>query len=304
MRSRRPGDGFPTLVGDKLLIMGKPGVLRVAEASPEGYRELASVDLFDEVSWSAPAFAGGSIYLRSMDSLARVDPAVVEMAATPEEIAGSQPESLGFAAFLAELAGLEDGEKAARVDAFLAPYVAGDRATPIIEASGEVHFLYRGEVGDVSIIGDHIGFRREDPMTRVPGTDIFVSSTRLEPDVAIYYGFLVDYGDPAADPLNPQPGSGLFGDVSRFEMPGYASPGDFSTEAADERRGRLEEISWESEILEGQTRKAQVYLPAGYDSGGDRRYPALYVQDGGEALEIRSFPETPWITRSGSRRRR
>jgi len=51
-------------------------------------------------------------------------------------------------------------------------------------------------------------------MTRVPGTDLFTCSTRLEPDAAINYGFVVDYGEPSPDPLNPRPGSGLFGDVS------------------------------------------------------------------------------------------
>ena len=72
-RSREPGDGFPTVVGDHLVIMNKPGTLRVAKASPEGYQEVTSLDLFGEHSWSAPAYANGRLYLRSMDQLARVD---------------------------------------------------------------------------------------------------------------------------------------------------------------------------------------------------------------------------------------
>ena len=40
-RSREPGDGFPTLVGDQMAIITKPGSLHVVEASPDGYQELA-----------------------------------------------------------------------------------------------------------------------------------------------------------------------------------------------------------------------------------------------------------------------
>ena len=65
-RSREPGDGFPTLVGDHLVIMTKPGMLRVAKASPEGYDEVTTLELFDEHSWSAPSYAAGHIYARSM----------------------------------------------------------------------------------------------------------------------------------------------------------------------------------------------------------------------------------------------
>ena len=34
-RSRKPGDGFPTLVGEHLVIITKPGGLHVVEATPE-----------------------------------------------------------------------------------------------------------------------------------------------------------------------------------------------------------------------------------------------------------------------------
>ena len=46
------------------------------------------------------------------------------------------------------------------------------------------------------------------------------------------------------------------------------------------RRGRLERISsFPSKVL-GNAREITVYLPAGYDESGDRRYPVLYMQDG------------------------
>lgn len=276
-RSREPGDGFPTVVGDHLVIMTKPGSLHVVAADPEEYREVARLDLFAEAgeqSWSEVAFAGGSLYARSMGSLARID--VASGAAGdegPDWIANT-----AFGAFLADVEAADD--KAATVDAFL----AAQESFPIVEPSGAVHFVYRGEAQDVGIVGDMIGYRREDPMTRVPGTDLFYWSTLLEPDAAVSYGFIPDYGEVVADPRNDEAASGLFGDVSWLAMPAWDA-GDFLGEATAERRGTLETVTWDSAILEGQTRTAKVYLPAGLDRGSDRRYPVVYVHDGKAALE-------------------
>ncbi len=65
---------------------------------------------------------------------------------------------------------------------------------------------------------------------------------------------------------------------------------------ADVRRGRLEVIPrFESKIL-GNERDVTMYLPAGYDDGDDRRYPALYMQDGQNLFDPqRSFiPGQHW----------
>jgi enterochelin esterase family protein len=47
----------------------------------------------------------------------------------------------------------------------------------------------------------------------------------------------------------------------------------------------METVEWESTVREGQKRKAEVYLPAGYDQQTERRYPVLYVHNGQEALD-------------------
>ncbi len=272
-RSREPGDGFPTLVGNHIVMMTKPGTLHVIEASPEAYKEVAQIELFDEHSWSEVAFADGHLFARSMGHLARIDPAQAEDGGSA---AASWIASTGFGAFLAGLDGAED--RKAAVDAFMAE----QKSFPIIEPSaGAVHFVYRGEASDVGIVGDMIGFRREDPMTHVPGTDLFYYSTQLEPDAAVSYGFLPDYGEPIPDPLNDRANGGLFGEVSWFSMPAWQS-GDFFGEAS--AKGRLETVEWESKIIEGP-RSVQVYLPAGYDADEDRRYPVAYIHGGKEALE-------------------
>jgi len=274
-RSREAGDGFPTLVGGHLVIMTKPGTLGVAEASPTGYHEVARLDLFDEQSWSAVAYADGHLYARSMAHLARVD-----LVAGAVEPGGSQSwiAATEFGRFLDEAGKASD--KVAVIDAFLAK----QKSFPIVEDTGAVHFLYRGKATDVGIVGDMIGFRREDPMTQLADTDLFHYSTRLEPDAAITYGFIVDYGKPIADPHNARPGRGLFGEVSWFAMPARRRFG-FPDEVEPGRQGRLEPLEWESRVREGKKRTAQVYLPAGYDARAERRYPVIYLHDGKDALD-------------------
>lgn len=274
-KSREPGDGFPTLVGDHLVIITKPGTLHVAKASPDGYQEISRVELFPgEQSWSMVAYADGRLYARSMAHLARIDPGgtAAEPGAGRTWIAGTS-----FGRFLEEVGKASD--KKGVIDAWLAK-----QTFPIVEPGGVVHFIYRGDARDVGIVGDMIGFRREDPMTRVAGTDLFYYSTRLEPDAAVTYGFIVDYGKPIPDPLNPRPGKGLFGEVSWLSMPAWREPRSLA-DASGARPGRLETLEIESKVYEGKKRQAQVYLPAGYDTERSRRYPVLYVHEGKQALE-------------------
>ena len=211
-----------------------------------------------------------------MANLARIDVTSGEIqleASTPGVGRG------GFASFLAEVEQAPD--KRSVVDAFL------ERQTsfPIIEGPDRVHFVYRGEADDIGIVGDMIGSRREEPMVRVEGTDLYYFSSRLERDASINYGFIKDFGDePSPDPLNPSAGDGVFGEVSWFAMPAWQPP-TFLAEAAPARQGRFETVEWESEAREGQKRTAQVYLPAGFDAGSDRRYPSAYFFAGKEALE-------------------
>jgi enterochelin esterase-like enzyme/outer membrane protein assembly factor BamB len=283
-KSREPGDGFPTLVGDQLVIITKPGTLHVAAASPTGYQEVARLDLFGEQSWSSVAFAGGHLYARSMASLARIDPGEgAGPAGGKTWIARTE-----FGRFLEDVAGAQDKKSA--VDAFLARH----KSFPIVEETGAVHFIYRGEAKDVGIVGDMVGFRREDPMTRVPGTDLFHYSTRLEPDAAVSYGFLIDYGKPARDPLNERTSKGLFGEVSMLEMPARRSTE--APAAPQGPQGEMQSLEFESKVLapkpdeDGKAapaakREVKVYLPPGYGKEPDRRYPVLYVQGAKDAIE-------------------
>ncbi len=59
------GCGALSAAGGKLLIMSDDGFLSVAEASPDGYRELAKTKVFDDHTWTMPVLARGRIYCRS-----------------------------------------------------------------------------------------------------------------------------------------------------------------------------------------------------------------------------------------------
>lgn len=283
-RSREPGDGFLTLVGDKLVVMTKPGTLHVAAASPDGFTELAQIQLFDEHSWSEVAYNDGALFARSMTQLARVDvaDAVTTMGSAHGWVSGTE-----FGGFLKSV------EAATDKNAVISTYFESQSSFPIVEGTDIVHFVYRGDSEDVGIVGDMIGFRREDPMTRVEGTDLFYYSTRLEPEAAVTYGFIVNYESATADPLNPNPAKGLFGEVSWLAMPAWRAP-EFINDSGDSSNGTLETVEWDHEITkevdgeetkEIEKRTAQVYLPAGFDAASDKRYPTIYVHGGKEALE-------------------
>lgn len=276
-RSREPGDGFPTLVGDQLVVVTKAQTLHVGPASPAGWTERARIDLFDHLAWTAPSVVGTAAYARSTGEVVRVDWTAAP-AARPAPPAAATVGSPTFARFVA---GLETAaDRKAAVDAFLAGLPPG----PIVDPPDRVLFLYRGEVKDVGLVSDLIGFRREDPLQRVPGTDLFFYEARVEPGARVSYAFVPDFGKPVPDPRNPRmvPGAAPGTEASSLAMPGWQEP-DHLAEAPEASRGRLEAIAFTSASRAGMKVPLQVYLPAGYDAGS-RRHPAAYVLDGDGAV--------------------
>lgn len=281
-RSREPGDGFPILVGDDIVMVTKAGSVHLIDATPEGYREIAGLEVFDDNPWSEAAYWDGALFVRGMHELARLQIAGAGAGSTRDDawVAGTS-----FGAFLAELAAADD--PGAAIDAWM----ERQSGFPVIDrATNSAHFVFRGDAQDVGIVGDLLGARREEPLTRVPGTDLFHFSMRFEPDAAMGYGFIVDYADEATpDPLNPRVDEGLFGEVSWFAMPGWV--GRHGAGRAPEATGRMETHEWTSTVREEPAqRRAEVWLPPGYDDG-DRRYPVLYVHNGNAALERGQYAE-------------
>lgn len=98
------------------------------------------------------------------------------------------------------------------------------------------------------------------------------------------YGFIPDYGDAVPDPHNPRIIQGTSGEVSWFAMPAWREP-DYLDPADEARRGKVETVEWQSQVFEGNTRKAEVYLPAGYDADLGSSFPTVYLFGGEETVD-------------------
>jgi outer membrane protein assembly factor BamB len=59
------GTGSLMIADGKLIILGERGKLVIAEASPEGYKELASAEILTGKCWTYPVLANGRIYARN-----------------------------------------------------------------------------------------------------------------------------------------------------------------------------------------------------------------------------------------------
>jgi enterochelin esterase-like enzyme/outer membrane protein assembly factor BamB len=286
-RSREPGDGFPLLVGDELVILTKERTLHVGPASPRGWQERARIELFEDVVWTPPSFAGGAVFARSQGEIARVE---WRAAAPAPVVAGASSLIAGtsFERLLGELGGAEQSSLV--IDRFL----AAAPSLPLIEWPDRVIFIYRGPGADLGLAGDLIGERRELPMQRVEGTDLFWRALRVESDVRVSYQFVRDYEERIPDPLNPRraaslrlgPGGPSKIEVSSLEMPAWKPP---SFLGEPERRGRLELVSVASTKRAGAKLDLQVYLPTGH--APDRApLPVAYVLGGDQARELGEVP--------------
>ncbi|MHC4204262.1 MAG: PQQ-binding-like beta-propeller repeat protein [Planctomycetota bacterium] len=61
------GTGSLMLADGKLIILGEKGKLVIAEASSEGYKELASAKILSGKCWTTPVLANGRIYARNAE---------------------------------------------------------------------------------------------------------------------------------------------------------------------------------------------------------------------------------------------
>ena len=278
-RSRQPGDGLPAVIDGHLIIVTKSGKLAIAPTSSEGYNETAGIELFDDIVWSPISYANGRIFARSMSEIACVEIVPrTEDADETESVAGVVPESR-FAKAIRRIGQAPD--KASLVDQLLAE----QKAFPIIECDSLVHFVYRGEADDVTMTGDHVGRRFDQPMHRVDGTDLFYYSSYIEPDARITYRYTVDIQRAMPDPLNPRGiRSRSFGRASWFAMPRWESP-DHLREREGGAHGRMDTLRFRN-AAGTIDRLLDVYLPPGYDQNESARYPVLYVHAAGNALRL------------------
>ncbi len=176
-------------------------------------------------------------------------------------------------------------EAADNKDALVETFFAQHETFPVIEDGSLVHFIYRGEVDDIALAGTFLGFGEQISMDRIAGTEVYFRSLRLDPKTNWEYYFDVNLGTPSADPGNPNSIGTFFGPGSELRMPEWSIP-DFLAEVQDETaeipKGRVDSFEFRSDARDN-TRRIQIYLPAGYAAGTDR-YRLLVMHYGGFAL--------------------
>jgi len=59
------GMGSLMMAGGKLVVLGEGGKLVIADAAPDGYKELASAQILEGRCWTPPVLANGLIYARN-----------------------------------------------------------------------------------------------------------------------------------------------------------------------------------------------------------------------------------------------
>jgi len=272
-RSREPGDGFPILVDGHLVIATKEGRLSIAPASKNGYQEIANIPVVDDLIWSPATFVNKSLYVRSIESWARVDIRPAPRVANTEKEATGIISDSEFGRFVARVSAA--GQKQPLIDAFLAAHPA----LPVIEGREMAHFVYHGPGKDISMSSDLFGERYDRPLNRIEGTQFFYYSTRLEADARLPYGFIRDFDEFLGDPANPKKVEG--GKVALISMPDWKEP-DFLRDPPAGPRGRVEDVTLPSGQF-GESLVMRVYLPPGYDPS--RKYPVVYVPSGTAAIK-------------------
>jgi outer membrane protein assembly factor BamB len=289
-RSRPPGNGWVILVDGHLVVLTKAGSLHVVPATPDGYEELASMQLFERLTWTPPSFAGGRIYARdSFDDVACVEVVSVEKALMAAVAPGPGGVGVGPGVMMQELEELlaEAEDPGVLIDEFL----AAQESFPVIEGDRIAHVVFRGEAEELTLRGDMVG-DGEMAMRRVAGSDLFAASFELEPDARVGYQLVRGFDEVLTDPRNPRKteAQGL-GVMSELVMPAckeiqarkVEQRGTFESFQIDSARIQVGGMTW------GGGRRIDVYLPPGYQDG-DESYPVIYVNDGADAMAKLRLP--------------
>ncbi len=157
---------------------------------------------------------------------------------------------------------------------------------PIVEP-GQATFLFRGSADAVSLRPMIVGFPGPHPFAALNGHDLWWLALPLPDGARFEYKLEVQRDHRAEwvnDPLNPITTSNPFGTNSVCRGYGYRVP-EFAEIHEGTPTGSFEDL-WIGSRLGGD-RKVAVYLPHGLDRA--RRYPLLFVHDGGDYLTYGSM---------------
>ncbi len=170
-------------------------------------------------------------------------------------------------------------------------HLLGAVGAPLIDGFA-VHFVYYDpRARHVAVTGEFTDWGRTGvtmPLTPLRHTGLFHSTLELEGPARLEYKVVVD-GRVISDPLCPHTAdNGMGGQNSYFVVGDFQEPAELSWEPAIPH-GQVEEFDFESRLL-GNRRRVHIYLPPGYDEERARRFPTLWVHDGGEYLQRGRLP--------------
>jgi enterochelin esterase-like enzyme len=167
----------------------------------------------------------------------------------------------------------------------------GTVGTPLLDGR-TVHFLYYDpRARHVAVTGEFTDWGRTGltmPLTPLRHTGLFHHTLELDGPARLEYKLVVD-GQVMLDPRCPHTvDSGIGGQNSYFVVGDFREPPELSW-APTIPHGRVEEFDFESRLL-GNRRQLHVYLPPSYEAEPTRRFPTLWVHDGGEYLNRGRLP--------------
>lgn len=157
------------------------------------------------------------------------------------------------------------------------------RGEAVIEDS-TVYFLYSGDARRVAVAADFNQWKIDaDTMARVATTRLFMLSKTFELAARFEYKLVVDSAW-ILDPTNRRQAMGGHGTNSEVWMPLYRPPPEIEFRA-EIPHGRIDSLEIRSRVLK-RSHPVLVYVPAEYKRFSRKRYPTIYVMDGGEYLSL------------------
>lgn len=190
-----------------------------------------------------------------------------------------------FNSFLSYINSLPSENRQAVADSFY--YNAKAIGIPFIEGDTNAVFLYRGTVSKVNIAGDFNGWDYgKGACSKIQSTNFFYLKKVFEPDARLDYKIVLNGSDWILDPANPNTVWGGFGPNSELTMPNYIQPWEINYNPSIAHGRKITTALYSA--LVGKNFSITIYLPPGYDSHLQKRYPAAYFQDGAEYIDLAS----------------
>ena len=157
--------------------------------------------------------------------------------------------------------------------------------SPMIDGAAVTFAYHDTGARRVAVAGEFNQWNRggasEMLMEQIDQSGLFHYTLNLSEPARLEYKFIVD-GEWKLDPFCPNTiDNGIGGQNSYFVVGDFREPPELEP-MEDVAHGRVEEFEFASERL-GNRRAVYVYLPSAYD-GSSKRFPALYIHDGGEYL--------------------